>query len=384
MKRFFEQKIKNKLFYIIAAALVVVFAAGSAFAQEIPMDAPATESPVESPAPSAEPTSAPTPSMEPAATPVPSVEPTAEPTPSAEPTAAPTPVAEPSVEPSAQAPVAEPTLTPAVPSEEEAAPEEREEAKPVYDTPAVFLNEITAKGNNDTLKLTEIQLADIEKQLPQTLSAYRREIVAQAYSLVGKVNYFWGGKSTATGWDVRWKNKAIVGSAGSAQTGTVRAYGLDCSGFVLWSVVNAEESLASRGAIGITEKSDVINKVGYGTAAQWALSTEIAWEQAQPGDLVFYGPPETTPRNHVGIVVGTDEQGRLLVAHCSSAHNDVVVSEAREAGFLYARTLDLTTQREAGFAAVGTNTTLPNGLPLTLTEEQAYEAAAQNGWVVVE
>lgn len=387
MKRFFDQKIKKKLFYIIAAALVVVFAAGSAFAQEIPTDAPAIEGPAESDAPSADPTSAPTPSAEPTATPTPSAapteesvipaEPTAAPMPSEEPTIAPTPTAE----PSAPEPAAESTLTPEPP---EAPTVEQKEAEPVYGAPAVFLNQIAAKGGDDTLRLTEIQLADIEKQLPQTLSAYRREVVMQAYSLVGKVNYFWGGKSTATGWDVRWKNKAIVGSAGSAQTGTVRAYGLDCSGYVLWSFVNAEECLAARGAIGIMEKPDVINRVGYGTAGQWALSTEIAWEQAQPGDLVFYGPPATTPRNHVGIVVGTDEQGQLLVAHCSSANNDVVVSEAREAGFQYVRALDLTAQREAGFAAVDTDTTLPNGLPLVLTEEQTYEAAAQNGWAIAE
>ena len=47
----------------------------------------------------------------------------------------------------------------------------------------------------------------------------------------------------------------------------------------------------------------------------------ISWDEAQPGDLVFYPEDE-----HVGIVCGADESNGLLVIHCSSGANNVVIT----------------------------------------------------------
>ena len=58
----------------------------------------------------------------------------------------------------------------------------------------------------------------------------REAVVRTACSLVGKVNYFWGGKSLVIGWDVRWGELRQVTAAGSSTTGTYRPYGLGCSG----------------------------------------------------------------------------------------------------------------------------------------------------------
>ena len=49
-----------------------------------------------------------------------------------------------------------------------------------------------------------------------------------ACRLVGKVNYFWGGKSLVLGWDDRWGTLRQVTAAGSSTTGTYRPYGMDC------------------------------------------------------------------------------------------------------------------------------------------------------------
>ena len=49
--------------------------------------------------------------------------------------------------------------------------------------------------------------------------------------------------------------------------------------------------------------------------------TDISWSDAQPGDLVFY--PDNS---HVGIVGGRDENGNLLVIHCASGYNNVVIT----------------------------------------------------------
>ena len=54
-----------------------------------------------------------------------------------------------------------------------------------------------------------------------------------ACSLVGKVNYFWGGKSSAIGWDNEWGKLKTVSAEGNKTTGTKRPVGLNCSGCLL-------------------------------------------------------------------------------------------------------------------------------------------------------
>ena len=66
-----------------------------------------------------------------------------------------------------------------------------------------------------------------------------------------------------------------------------------------------------------------------GATTQYAYYTLIFQTEAQPGDLAFY--PDDS---HVGIVVGRREDGKLLVCHCSSGQNNVVVTEFTASGFL--------------------------------------------------
>ena len=54
---------------------------------------------------------------------------------------------------------------------------------------------------------------------------------------------------------------------------------------------------------------------------QHTYCAPISWEDAQPGDLVFY--PDDM---HVGIVGGRDESGNLLIIHCASSANCTVVT----------------------------------------------------------
>ena len=72
--------------------------------------------------------------------------------------------------------------------------------------------------------------AALLRDLPEGLSPEREAVVRTACSLVGKVNYFWGGKSLVIGWDSHWGQLRQVTAAGSSTTGTYRPYGMDCSG----------------------------------------------------------------------------------------------------------------------------------------------------------
>ncbi len=150
--------------------------------------------------------------------------------------------------------------------------------------------------------------AALIRSLPEDLSPEREAVVRTACSLVGKVNYFWGGKSLVIGWDVRWGELRQVTAAGSSTTGTYRPYGLDCSGFVDWVFFN---------------QSDGSYVIGHGGGAtmQHSHCTNISWADAQPGDLVFY--PDNS---HVGIVGGRDANGELLIIHCASGYNNVVIT----------------------------------------------------------
>lgn len=152
--------------------------------------------------------------------------------------------------------------------------------------------------------------AALIRSLPEGLSPEREAVVRTACSLVGKVNYFWGGKSLVIGWDVRWGELRQVTAAGSSTTGTYRPYGLDCSGFVDWVFYNQSGG------------SYVIGH-GGGATMQHSYCTNISWADAQPGDLVFY--PDNS---HVGIVGGRDANGELLIIHCASGYNNVVITGA--------------------------------------------------------
>ena len=151
--------------------------------------------------------------------------------------------------------------------------------------------------------------AALIRNLPEDLSPEREEVVRAACSLVGKVNYFWGGKSLVIGWDARWGELRQVTAAGSSTTGTYRPYGLDCSGFVDWVFYNQSGG------------SYVIGH-GGGATMQHSHCTNISWADAQPGDLVFY--PDNS---HVGIVGGRDTNGELLIIHCASGYNVVITGK---------------------------------------------------------
>ena len=151
--------------------------------------------------------------------------------------------------------------------------------------------------------------------LPEDLYPERRAVVETACSLVGKVNYFWGGKSLVLGWDERWGTIQKVTAAGSSTTGTYRPYGMDCSGFVDWVFYN------------VTGGEYIIGH-GGGATMQHNYCTEISWDEALPGDLVFYPGDE-----HVGIVGGRDGNGELLIVHCAFSQDNVVITSLQ--GFTF-------------------------------------------------
>ena len=166
-------------------------------------------------------------------------------------------------------------------------------------------------SSSHSLAITNADVQSIIVVLPDSLPQERKDVVKNACSLVGKVNYFWGGKSSATGWDSAWGTMRRVTAEGSPSSGTLRAYGLDCSGFVSWVFLNSGMSGVGDGTIGQRDRSRIVSE-----------------SAVQAGDLAFL-----PSYSHVGIVVGKDTDGNILVIHCSSSANNVVVSTAQSVGF---------------------------------------------------
>ncbi len=192
--------------------------------------------------------------------------------------------------------------------------------KPDYDD--IFLS-LIGNYQPDGTPIGPVDISDIQGTLPDDLDPLRESIILTAYQLLGKVTYFWGGKSLVLGWDSRWGTPTTVTAPGSGSTGKVLPFGLDCSGFVDWTYYNATSGAYLPGR-------------GGGAASQHGYCTNISWSDALPGDLVFYADD-----SHVGIVCGYDSVGNILVIHCSGGQNGVVVS-GRE-GFSVAARPDLFT-----------------------------------------
>ncbi|WP_326910661.1 C40 family peptidase [Sedimentibacter sp. MB31-C6] len=149
-------------------------------------------------------------------------------------------------------------------------------------------------------ELTQDEIKDLIVNAPRFSDKKQQKLYDTALSIVGKVKYFWGGKSSA-GWNNEWGESTLVTSPGSDTTDTYKPYGLDCSGYVDW-----------------VYKTSGIGKMlsGGGTAYQWGKSYPINSDELQVGDLAFLQMPNSSGINHVGIYIGKDDENNNLYAHC--------------------------------------------------------------------
>lgn len=163
---------------------------------------------------------------------------------------------------------------------------------------------VTAAGQ--VPPISDVELAAFLDNL--TCSPARKELMRVALSLVGRVPYFWGGKSAA-GWNDEWNTPRLVTSAGSSSTGTIRPYGLDCSGYTDW-----------------VYKTALSVSLHAGSASQWDNSVAITAAELLPGDLGFMDRPGAVPVNHMLIYAGKDAGGTMLWVHCSSGAGGVALN----------------------------------------------------------
>lgn len=172
-------------------------------------------------------------------------------------------------------------------------------------------------GNGSTVPLTDVEL--IAFLARQNCSETRKHIVKTGLSLVGKVPYFWGGKSAA-GWNDEWNTPKLVTAAGSTTTGTIRPFGLDCSGFSDWTY---------KTAVGVS-----LNGAFW---SQWDESYAITAEELLPGDLGFLMDDDGGGWNHVLIFAGYGENGERMWVHSSGGEGVIFNTPSYEAGLALRR-----------------------------------------------
>ncbi len=172
-------------------------------------------------------------------------------------------------------------------------------------------------GDGQMVPLTDEELLAFVSL--QECTAARKHVLETALSLVGRVPYFWGGKSPP-GWNDEWNTPQVVTDGGSSSTGTIRPYGLDCSGFTAWVYETA---------LGV--------KIGVGTTGQYPNTEAVSASELLPGDLAFWPKSDGSGWNHVLIFAGFGENGEKMWVHCTTGSGVVLDTPSYESSLVLRR-----------------------------------------------
>lgn len=108
-------------------------------------------------------------------------------------------------------------------------------------------------------------------------------------------------------------------------------YGLDCSGFVLWSIVNGGYNLGDRIADGYKTVGDLLRGSGRFLRYDVLKDNEIAIIQA--GDLVLNYDPIDKVYGHIGIIISINKEAKTFY---------IAEAEATSVGLTVTKSLNLT------------------------------------------
>lgn len=198
-----------------------------------------------------------------------------------------------------------------------------------------------------SIPLTDTELiAFVDRQ---NVTGTRRLLLETGLSLVGKVPYFWGGKSAA-GWNDEWNTPKLVTAAGSSSSGTIRPYGLDCSGFTSWVYLTA---------LGVN--------IGAGTSGQYPNTMAVSSGNLQVGDLGFLAESNGSGWNHVLMFAGYGENGERMWVHSSGGSGVILNSPSYDASLVLRRPKNVDYN-----AAVSGGIQLPQGESYTLEVEVTH------------
>ena len=132
-----------------------------------------------------------------------------------------------------------------------------------------------------------------------------------------------------------WNYFKLVTFAGSSSTGTIRPFGLDCSGFTDW---------VYKTALGVS--------IQAGSWGQYTNSTPISESELLPGDLGFLMNDQGTT-SHVLIFVGYTESGARQWVHSESGAGVHVSTPRYDAELVLRRPNNVDFSQDVGSSAYG-------------------------------
>lgn len=212
---------------------------------------------------------------------------------------------------------------------EEEAPEDgkfwsddkREWAQILYEQDWVELYDVYFSPASGTMMdpMTEAQIEKIieecKKDYPE-LPADRELAIRTALSLVGKVQYYWGGGhegSLEPGWNDKWGTPA---PPSSSPTTTYTTWGLDCSGFIRWIFLTSYNKDIYWCTIKqMTARNGVISK-----------------SDALPGDLANTSDG-SGDYSHIGMYLYTNDEGGQVFVHSGGGISGVSLTTDYNSGF---------------------------------------------------
>lgn len=130
--------------------------------------------------------------------------------------------------------------------------------------------------SNMDIQITEAQIEYLKSTIPhwESLNTFQKNAIMASYSMIGKVDYVWGGKPSAAG----------ISGVGK---------GLDCSGFVSWTIWTAS------GNSFIQSTEQLAKNLGFNGLKRIEKSDIL------PGDIVIVRRPDNS--GHTLIYAGNDQ-----------------------------------------------------------------------------
>lgn len=229
------------------------------------------------------------------------------------------------------------------------------------------LGEIMASGIDETSLsqsvFVQIQsgiqlLSDDEKKQLETAEieaeGNRLTLVNVALSLIGRVPYQWGGKSSRSGYDTSWY---------TFENGQQK--GLDCSGYIQWVFRTAGYS-------------EDIWKQLTSTSTIMQTCEQIPQSDLQIGDLGILNSGETT--NHVGMYIGNG-----YYIHCNAGDRTVSISKPEFTLFYRVAGTDSEILSPQTDGDVASSITYTNEELYLIAQTVWHEARGEgsNGWIAV-
>lgn len=179
---------------------------------------------------------------------------------------------------------------------------------------------VAAGGNNDITNVPETSATCVYGPInvPVIGSTFRRQdVVNVAYSLVGKVHYWFGGTYYQLGADPTW------GQNMTDHHSLYKPKGLDCSGFVGWVYFQLTKNQNVSGST-----FTLSNKAKAGTDG-WSFIDLLANPSAiKVGDIVWRS-------GHVGIYVGKNNQGQNVYIHAGDSKGCILVNTSSYKAFTH-------------------------------------------------